>query len=122
VLRARPARGPERRARLPRPLRRMPRPRPRLRPRGPLHLNCEAPSPAEFEELDLVAVDHPAESELIVHRPGFPESVFRGCVERDGVPVADALQCWLDVSFHAARGEEQAKEIAARIWPERWSD
>ena len=59
---------------------------------------------------------------MIVHRPGFPESVFRGCVERDGVPVADALQCWLDVSFHAARGEEQAKEIAARIWPERWSD
>ena len=46
--------------------------------------------------------------------PIFPESVFRGAVVRDGVPVADILQVWLDVSSHPSRGREQAEEIRRR--------
>jgi len=88
---------------------------------APIHLLCEDSSPGFLEELELAPVDHRVESELIVVRPRFPEAVFRGCVLVDGAPVADILQCWLDVSFHAARGEEQADEIAARLGFERWS-
>jgi len=86
----------------------------------PVQLLSEDLSPAFLEELELVPVDHRAESELIVIRPRFPEAVFRGCVLVEGAPVADILQCWLDVTFHPARGEEQADEIAARLGLERW--
>ena len=44
----------------------------------------------------------------------FRESVFRAAVIHEGVPVADILQVWLDVSFHPARGEKQAEEIRRR--------
>jgi hypothetical protein len=30
---------------------------------------------------------------------------------RDGLPLSDVLQVWLDVSAHPARGREQAAEI-----------
>jgi hypothetical protein len=46
--------------------------------------------------------------------PVFRESVFRGVVVRDGVPVADILQVWLDVSSHPSRGGAQAEEIRRR--------
>jgi hypothetical protein len=51
---------------------------------------------------------------LYVRVPAFRESVFRAAVLRDGVPCADILQVWLDVSSHPARGEEQAEEIRRR--------
>ncbi|AJG18971.1 hypothetical protein [Cupriavidus basilensis] len=35
----------------------------------------------------------------------------RGDVFRDGIPVADVIQTWLDVSAHLARGAEQAAEL-----------
>ncbi len=43
------------------------------------------------------------------------KSVFRAAVVRDGVPVADILQVWLDASSHPARGEAQAEEISHRV-------
>ena len=46
--------------------------------------------------------------------PIFRESVFRGAVVRDGVPVADILQVWLDVSSHPSLGGAQAEEIRRR--------
>lgn len=49
--------------------------------------------------------------DVYVRVPASSESVFRAAVERDGVPVADILQVWLDVSSHPARGEAQAEEI-----------
>jgi hypothetical protein len=52
---------------------------------------------------------------VYVRIPAFRESVFRAAVVRDGVPVADILQVWLDVSSHPARGEAQAEEIRHRI-------
>ena len=89
---------------------------------APIHLICEDASPGVLKELELIPVNHRAESELIVVRPRFPEAVFRGCVLVEEAPVSDILQCWLDVSFHAARGEEQAAEIAARLGLEEWSE
>jgi hypothetical protein len=53
--------------------------------------------------------------DVYVRIPAFRESVFRAAVVRDGVPVADILQVWLDVSSHPARGETQAEEIRHRV-------
>jgi hypothetical protein len=46
--------------------------------------------------------------------PPFRQSVFRGAVIHEGVPVSDILQVWLDVSSHPARGQKQAEEIWRR--------
>lgn len=53
--------------------------------------------------------------DVYVRFPAFRESVFRAAVVRHGVPVADILQVWLDVSSHPARGEAQADEIRHRV-------
>ena len=53
--------------------------------------------------------------DVYVRVPAFRESVFRAAVLRNGVPVADILQVWLDVGSHPARGEEQAQEIRNRV-------
>lgn len=53
--------------------------------------------------------------DVYVRVPAFRESVFRGAIVRDDVPVSDILQVWLDVSSHPARGEEQAEEIRRRV-------
>jgi hypothetical protein len=56
-----------------------------------------------------------AAPDLYVRVPVFRESVFRGAIEREGVPVADILQVWLDVGSHPARGAAQAEQIRRRI-------
>jgi hypothetical protein len=53
--------------------------------------------------------------DVYVRIPAFRESVFRAAVVHDGIPVADILQIWLDVSSHPARGEAQAEEIRRRV-------
>jgi hypothetical protein len=57
--------------------------------------------------------DRPAD--VIIRIPVNREAVFRASVMRDGVPVSDILQVWLDVSTHPARGREQADEIRRRV-------
>ena len=52
--------------------------------------------------------------DVYVRVPAFRESVFRAAVLREGVPVADILQVWLDVAAHPARGAAQAEEIRRR--------
>jgi hypothetical protein len=46
--------------------------------------------------------------DVVVRAPLARESVFRGIVNVDGLPICDVLQVWLDVSAHPARGKEQA--------------
>lgn len=53
--------------------------------------------------------------DVYVRVPIFRESVFRAAVVRDGVPVADILQVWFDVSSHPTRGEAQAEDIRHRV-------
>lgn len=54
-------------------------------------------------------------ADAYVRIPANKEAVFRASVIRDGVPVSDILQVWLDVAVHPARGREQADEIRKRI-------
>ena len=52
--------------------------------------------------------------DVYVRVPAFRESIFRAAVVRDGVPIADILQVWLDVGSHppAARSRPKRSAIA----------
>lgn len=63
------------------------------------------------QELGLIRVAEGQQADLIVREARARRSVFNGAVVRDGVPVADALQIWLDVVEHSSRGAAQAREI-----------
>jgi hypothetical protein len=67
---------------------------------------------ALLERLGLRQVEAGEPVDVIVREPRYPESIFRAAVLRDGVPTADVIQCWLDVSHEEARGQEQA----AHVW------
>jgi len=49
--------------------------------------------------------------DLFLQQPGFPQSLIRGAVSRDGTMVTDIIQTWLDVCAHPARGAEMASEF-----------
>jgi hypothetical protein len=55
------------------------------------------------------------QADIYVRIPGNRESVFRSVVRKDGVPVSDIVQVWLDVAQHPSRGREQAEFIWRRI-------
>jgi len=85
------------------------------------HLLHEDPTPAALERLGLMLAGPGERVDVFVRRPRFPEAVFRGAASIDGVPVADIVQVWLDVSAHPARGQEMADHLAnralARVFP-----
>lgn len=55
---------------------------------------------------------HPVERpDLILRQAPFPQSTFRGAIDRNGLMVTDIIQTWLDVRHHPARGAEQATLI-----------
>jgi hypothetical protein len=53
--------------------------------------------------------------DIYIRIPGNHESIFRGAVRNDGVPVSDILQIWLDVAQHPSRGREEADVIWRKI-------
>jgi hypothetical protein len=67
-----------------------------------------------LKRMGLYAEGSEHRADVYVRVPAFRESTFRGAVIREGIPVSDILQVWLDVSSHQARGEEQAEEIRRR--------
>jgi hypothetical protein len=78
------------------------------------HLYLERLNAALLKDLGLSG-NAEEEADLYVRIPGNRESAFRGVVRKDGVPVSDILQVWLDVSQHPSRGKEQADLIWRRI-------
>ena len=63
----------------------------------------------------LVPAERHEAPDVILRQAPARESVFRGMVRSDGVPVCDVLQVWLDVSAHPSRGQEQADLIRRRV-------
>ncbi len=78
-----------------------------------LHL-AGRPVAEVMEALDLVP-DAENAAALALVTDSLADSIHRGCVSVDGVPVADALQCYLDVRPSHARGYEQAEFIYERV-------
>jgi hypothetical protein len=82
---------------------------------APLHLYLEDIAGRVLEQFGLSPAAVGERVDVIVRRPRNPEAVFRACVVRDGVPAADIIQCWLDISNHPARGREHAEQIWRRV-------
>jgi hypothetical protein len=81
----------------------------------PAHLYLERLDLDVMQELGLSVEDADRRADVYVRVPSNKESVFRAAVMRDGLPVSDVLQVWLDASAHPARGREQADEIWRRV-------
>lgn len=62
----------------------------------------------------LVPAERHEVPDIILRQAPAPQSVFRGLVWTDEIPVCDILQVWLDVSSHPSRGKEQADLIRRR--------
>jgi hypothetical protein len=82
---------------------------------APVHLYLEQVSEAALERLGLGLASPGEAVDVFVREPTFPEAVFRGAVQQEGVRVADVVQCWLDVSDHPVRGAEQAEHLWRRV-------
>ena len=81
----------------------------------PSHIYLERLTLDAVNRLGLV-VDHSSRpADVYIRIPVNREAIFRASVMREGVPVSDVLQVWLDVSAHPARGREQAREIKRRL-------
>jgi len=82
---------------------------------APLHIYLERLDPDALGQLGLSLENADRQADVNVRIPENPESVFRAAVQRDGVPVSDIVQVWLDVSNHPARGRAQADEIRKSV-------
>jgi hypothetical protein len=79
------------------------------------YLYIERMEPRVLEKLGFSAIAVDVDLDVYVRVPRNDESVFRGVVLNDGVPVCDVLQVWLDVAQHPSRGREQADLIWRKI-------
>jgi hypothetical protein len=81
----------------------------------PVHVYVEEVEPGLIRAAGLTDVPPGQQPDVVLRAPRETESVFRGAVSSDGVRVSDALQVWLDVSSHPARGREQADLIFRQV-------
>jgi hypothetical protein len=83
---------------------------------APVHVMARDISDSLLGLLGLTPVDGSAPADVVVRCPSFPESTFRAAAEApSGVRVTDAIQCWLDLRSHPARGQELADELWERM-------
>lgn len=71
--------------------------------------------PETLDALGLRPVEPGESIQVLLQEPRLLASIFRGVTVASGVPTTDVLQCWLDVSHHPARGQEQANLIWDRV-------
>ena len=81
----------------------------------PTHIYVNDVRPEHMRAAGLMKAEPGDRVDVVLRAPLVRESVFRGVVSVDGVPVSDVLQIWLDVSAHPARGNEQADVIYRRV-------
>jgi hypothetical protein len=79
------------------------------------HIYMERFDPDALAELGLAPATEGGRADAYVRVAPYPEAVFRAAVNRDGLPVTDILQVWLDVRRHPSRGREQAEVIWRRV-------
>jgi hypothetical protein len=79
------------------------------------HLYLERLDADALKQLGLSVENAEGRPDVYIRIPENKEAVFRPVVRHHGVPVADIVQVWLDVSNHPARGKEQAEQIWKRV-------
>lgn len=67
--------------------------------------------PFDASDWSELMADPKERPDLILRQAPFPQSTFRGAIDRNGLMVTDVIQIWLDVMHHPARGVEQAALI-----------
>lgn len=77
----------------------------------PRHVYMDPYDPELLRKFGLAPAESMDRIDVVVRKPRFPEAVFRGAVLVEDVPVSDAVQTWLDVADHPARGAEQATQL-----------
>jgi len=68
-----------------------------------------------IRDLGLSGNSGEEQADIYIRIPGNRESIFRGAIRNDGVPLSDILQIWLDVAQHPSRGREQADVVWRKI-------
>ncbi|MBL8212107.1 MAG: hypothetical protein JNK87_15430 [Bryobacterales bacterium] len=81
----------------------------------PPHLYVEHVDGALLQKFGMTLDGAEQRPDAYLRIPANPEAVFRAAVVKDGVPVADILQVWLDVQSHPSRGKAAAAEIGQRV-------
>jgi hypothetical protein len=79
------------------------------------HLYMERAEPDALERLGLSGNVVEQQADVYIRVPRNRETVYRGVVLNDGVPVCDIFQIWLDVAQHPSRGREQADLIWRKV-------
>jgi hypothetical protein len=79
------------------------------------HLYVEKLDAALVRSIGLSTEGAEHQPDLLLRVPLYRESVFRGAVERQSLPVSDILQVWLDASLLPARGKAEAEELRMRV-------
>jgi hypothetical protein len=79
------------------------------------HLYLERLDADALKHLGLSVENAEGRPDAYIRIPQNKEAVFRPVVRHEGIPVADIVQVWLDVSSHPARGKEQAEQIWKRV-------
>ena len=79
------------------------------------HLYLERLDGGALKQLGLSVENARERPDIYIRIPENKEAVFRPVVQYHGVPGADIVQVWLDVSNHPARGKEQAEQIWKRV-------
>jgi CRP-like cAMP-binding protein len=82
---------------------------------APIHIYCEDPTSAALDALGLRPAEPGERADVFVRQPHAVDAVFKAAPVVDGVPTADALQCWLDVFDHPVRGREQADMLMSAL-------
>jgi restriction endonuclease len=75
------------------------------------HLYLERVDIDALKQLGLSVENADGRPDAYIRIPENKEAVFRPVVRHEGIPVADIVQVWLDVSNHPARGKEQGQQI-----------
>jgi hypothetical protein len=79
------------------------------------HLYLERLDADALKQLGLSVENAGGRPDVYIRIPENKEAAFRPVVRHEGVPVADIVQVWLDVSNHPERGKEQADQIWKRV-------
>ena len=82
---------------------------------APVHLYVRKVDAPRLEALGLALPRPGQKGDVVLRVARWPESVFRGAVCVRGVPVADIVQCWLDVASEPSRGAEQSAFIWRKV-------
>jgi len=78
---------------------------------APLQIALPSTTPQDLERVGLQPTSSGEPGAVMVRVPKFPQSLRRGAVHRQQIPIADAIQCAVDAFLDPVRGKEQFEAL-----------